>query len=100
MLLSANVGFLAINSIDVDSPNKSAAQIASYISAILSLFIYIVCQILARYHCHHMHAHAGVAVGSSDYDSRKPADLDAQLEYITKREKRLMGWYGLAITFR
>ena len=37
MLLSANVGFLAINSIDVDSPNKSAAQIASYISAILSL---------------------------------------------------------------
>lgn len=50
VLLSANIGFLAINSIDVGSPNKSTAQIASYVSAILSLFIYIVCQILTKAH--------------------------------------------------
>ena len=62
MLLSANVGFLAINSIDVDSPNKSAAQIASYISAILSLFIYIVCQILTRHHRHEGHGQSDKAV--------------------------------------
>ena len=51
-----------INSIDVDSPNKSAAQIASYISAILSLFIYIVCQILTRHHRHEGHSQANKAV--------------------------------------
>ena len=62
MLLSANVGFLAINSIDTDSPNKSAAQIMSYISSMLSLFIYIVSQILSRHHRHHTSGQAEQAV--------------------------------------
>lgn len=50
VLLSANVGFLAIQSIDTGTSHRSAAQIASYISAILSLFIYVVCQILSVRH--------------------------------------------------
>lgn len=62
MLLSANVGFLAIQSIDTGKPNRSAAQIASYISAILSLFIYIICQILTRHHRHHTYGQADKAV--------------------------------------
>lgn len=65
MLLSANVGFLSINTVDsfdTSAYNKSAAQIASYISAILSLSIYIVCQILTRHHRHHAHSHADWAV--------------------------------------
>lgn len=82
VLLSANVGFLAINSIDTDSPNKSAAQIASYISSILSLFIYIVAQILSRHHRHHANGQA-----------------DQALQYILKREDRLIGLQGVAIAF-
>ncbi|KAK7676158.1 hypothetical protein QCA50_020268 [Cerrena zonata] len=51
VLLSANVGFLAIQSIDqATTTNKSAAQIASYVSALLSLFAYIAFQILCRRH--------------------------------------------------
>ncbi|GJE94787.1 hypothetical protein PsYK624_109600 [Phanerochaete sordida] len=82
VLLSANVGFLAINSIDTDSPNKSAAQIASYISSMLSLFIYIVAQILSRHHRHHSNGQA-----------------DQALQYILKREDRLIGLQGVAIAF-
>ncbi|KIP12134.1 hypothetical protein PHLGIDRAFT_113920 [Phlebiopsis gigantea 11061_1 CR5-6] len=82
VLLSANVGFLAINSIDVNSPNKSAAQISSYISAILSLFIYIVCQILTRHHRHEGHSQANKAI-----------------DYITKREGRLIGLQAVALAF-
>ena len=50
MLLSTNIGFLAISSIDKPSPNKSVAQILSYISTILSLFVLIVCNILSNHH--------------------------------------------------
>ncbi|THH00975.1 hypothetical protein EW026_g1618 [Hermanssonia centrifuga] len=52
VLLSTNVGFLAIQSID-NSPgsvHRSLAQIASYVSAIMSLFNYITVQILSRQH--------------------------------------------------
>ncbi|KAI0342401.1 hypothetical protein BDW22DRAFT_1429242 [Trametopsis cervina] len=45
---SANVGFLAIQSINVDSPHRTVAQIASYISSVLSLFDCLVCLVLAR----------------------------------------------------
>ncbi|EKM58104.1 uncharacterized protein PHACADRAFT_252136 [Phanerochaete carnosa HHB-10118-sp] len=82
VLLSANVGFLAINSIDTTSPNKSAAQISSYISSIFSLFIYIVAQILSRHHRHHNNGQAHDA-----------------LQYILKREDRLIGLQGVAIAF-
>lgn len=62
MLLSANVGFLAIQSIDTGKPDRSVAQIISYISAVLSLFVYIVCQILTRHHRHHANEQATSAV--------------------------------------
>lgn len=54
VLLSANVGFLAIQSIDnTESYARSVAQIASYASALFSLIDYVVVQILMRRHrCH------------------------------------------------
>ncbi|EKM58103.1 uncharacterized protein PHACADRAFT_206944 [Phanerochaete carnosa HHB-10118-sp] len=83
VLLSANVGFLSINTVDVtNTPNKSAAQIMSYISSLLSLFIYIVSQILSRHHRHHAYGQA-----------------DKALDYILKRENRLIGLQGVAIAF-
>lgn len=67
MLLSANVGFLAIQSLDnITSYSRSIAQIASYASALLSLIDYVVVQILMRQHRHHLFdtAERGVRVPS------------------------------------
>ena len=52
MLLSANVGFLAIQSVDERDPasDRSVSQIASYVSILFSLATYIICQILSRQH--------------------------------------------------
>ncbi|KAK7678133.1 hypothetical protein QCA50_018926 [Cerrena zonata] len=50
VLLSANVGFLAIQSIDMTGPDRSVAQIGSYISTSFSLATYVIFQILARQH--------------------------------------------------
>ncbi|EKM58112.1 uncharacterized protein PHACADRAFT_252154 [Phanerochaete carnosa HHB-10118-sp] len=52
VLLSTNVGFLAISSIDAASkaPHRSVAQIASYASTILSLACYLICWTLSRQH--------------------------------------------------
>ncbi|KAK7676788.1 hypothetical protein QCA50_020256 [Cerrena zonata] len=50
LLLTANVGFLAIQTIDKDTQNKSVCQIASYVSIVFSLATYMICQILARQH--------------------------------------------------
>ena len=57
VLLSANVGFLAIQSIDnsPDSPQRSAAQIASYISSLFGLANMAVVQILLRRHRQHLY---------------------------------------------
>ncbi|PSR76611.1 hypothetical protein PHLCEN_2v8369 [Hermanssonia centrifuga] len=56
VLLSANVGFLAIQSIDnpPGSEQRSVAQLTAYVSALLSLFNYIAVQILARQHRHYL----------------------------------------------
>ncbi|GJE96874.1 hypothetical protein PsYK624_130810 [Phanerochaete sordida] len=55
VLIATNIGFLSINSIDGNGgPNKSVAQILSYISTILAAFIYLVCQILQRHHRYHV----------------------------------------------
>ncbi|KAJ3556809.1 hypothetical protein NM688_g1812 [Phlebia brevispora] len=51
VLLSANIGFLAIQSVDNVSTNvRSLAQIASYVSALFSLAGYVVVQLLMRRH--------------------------------------------------
>lgn len=52
MLLTANVSLLAIQSIDnvKGEPSRSLAQIAAYVSLLLSLANYITCQILLRQH--------------------------------------------------
>ena len=62
VILSANVGFLAIQSIDTDSRSRSFAQILSYISSTLSLSNLFVTQILAREHRHGEQQHADNAV--------------------------------------
>ncbi|THG94046.1 hypothetical protein EW026_g7343 [Hermanssonia centrifuga] len=56
VLLSANVGFLAIQSIDnpPGSDQRSVAQLTAYVSALLSLFNYIAVQIIARQHRHYL----------------------------------------------
>lgn len=52
MLLTANVSLLAIQSIDniKGDPGRSLAQLAAYISLLLSLANYVTCQILLRQH--------------------------------------------------
>lgn len=52
MLLTANVSFLAIQSIDTDHmPGfRSVPQIMSYASILLSLANYMLCQVLLRQH--------------------------------------------------
>ncbi|KAI0806194.1 hypothetical protein BC629DRAFT_1437671 [Irpex lacteus] len=50
VILSANVGFLAINSIDTGDEDRTAAQIASYISSVLSFFFFITVQVLTHQH--------------------------------------------------
>lgn len=66
VLLSTNVGLLAISSIDQPDGNipthRSVAQIASYVSAVLSLACYLICWILSRQHPPGVQATAGDAV--------------------------------------
>ncbi|KAI0642653.1 hypothetical protein C8Q79DRAFT_1013325 [Trametes meyenii] len=53
VILTANVGFLAIQSVDQNgeaNPDRSAAQIVSYISTLLSVGNIIACTVLARQH--------------------------------------------------
>lgn len=51
MLLTANVGILAIQSIDTGHDHsRSVAQVASYASIMLSLANYMICQVLLRQH--------------------------------------------------
>ncbi|KAI0760193.1 hypothetical protein C8Q74DRAFT_1294581 [Fomes fomentarius] len=47
VILSANVGFLAIQSVDKDQANRSAGQVVSYISLILSIGNIFACAILS-----------------------------------------------------
>lgn len=64
VILSANIGFLAIQSIDTDHPDRSAAQISSYISAVLSFFFFITVQILTYQHRSSDYFSAMKAVGN------------------------------------
>lgn len=82
VILSANIGFLAIQSIDVGTPHRSAAQIASYISAVLAIFYYVICQVLARHHRNS--AHFGAAGAG---------------EFFERRQKQWLGLESVAITF-
>ena len=63
VVLTANVGFLAIQSIDTGHANRSAGQIMSYISLLLSLGSIFACIILGRQHriADHRFADGGVS---------------------------------------
>ncbi|KAI0078369.1 hypothetical protein K474DRAFT_942416 [Panus rudis PR-1116 ss-1] len=67
VLLSTNVGFLAIQSLDPQSQNagtpyRNIAQIASYISTMLALCNLIICQVLTRQHRRSLRDDAGDAM--------------------------------------
>ncbi|KAI9067010.1 hypothetical protein FKP32DRAFT_1684141 [Trametes sanguinea] len=61
VILGANVGFLAIQSVDQGGnmvPHRSAGQIISYISTLLTIGNIIACTVLARQHRPSRHRHA------------------------------------------
>ncbi|CDO70480.1 hypothetical protein BN946_scf184569.g23 [Trametes cinnabarina] len=61
VILGANVGFLAIQSVDQGGemvPHRSAGQIISYISTLLTIGNIIACTVLARQHRPSLHRHA------------------------------------------
>ncbi|KAI0763111.1 hypothetical protein BD413DRAFT_616559 [Trametes elegans] len=68
VILTANVGFLAIQSVDQGRTDRSAGQIVSYISTLLSIGNILACTILARQHRPGAHLQA-----------------DTALEYLVKR---------------
>lgn len=74
VLLSANVGFLAIQSIDTPdgSSYRSPAQIASYVSALLSALDIVVVQVLMRRHRQHLYESAAKGVSASGFRGREP----------------------------
>ncbi|KAL6302656.1 hypothetical protein BKA93DRAFT_827172 [Sparassis latifolia] len=82
VLLTANVGFLAIQSEDTGRPSRSVAQITSYLSTFLSLGNIIMCIILSRQHRSNAHGTATEAA-----------------TYLSGRSQKIMGLELLAITF-
>ncbi|TBU38611.1 hypothetical protein BD309DRAFT_874008 [Dichomitus squalens] len=69
VILSANVGFLAIQSVDNNGlvvPNRSMGQIVSYISTMLTIGNIVACTILARQHRETMHRYAEAAAAYLD----------------------------------
>lgn len=78
VLLTANVGLLAIQSIDTNHSDRSMAQIASYISTFLSLGNIILCTILSREH--RLDAHMTAESASNYLDGR--ANMPYGLEIV------------------
>ena len=62
MVLTANVGFLAIQSIDQPGAERTMGQILSYMSLVFSSGNVIACTILARQHRRSTHRYAEDAV--------------------------------------
>ncbi|KAL1949216.1 hypothetical protein VTO73DRAFT_11022 [Trametes versicolor] len=65
VILTANVGFLAIQSVDqggIPGPDRSAGQIVSYISTLLSIGNIIACTVLGQQHRPTSHIYAIEAV--------------------------------------
>lgn len=52
VLLAADVGLLIMQGIENQGVTRSVGQITGYTSAVLSLFVYVLCQILTRRHRH------------------------------------------------
>lgn len=52
VLLAADVGLLIMQGIENQGVTRSVGQITGYTSAVLSLFVYVLCQVLTRRHRH------------------------------------------------
>ncbi|KAI0093584.1 hypothetical protein BDY19DRAFT_989148 [Irpex rosettiformis] len=76
VILSANVGLLTIKSIDTGSPNRSATQILSYISSVLSIFNFITVQILSHQHRNSESSSAAKACNFLERRSKQFLGLD------------------------
>ena len=102
MLLSANVGFLAIQSVDNSTNFRSVAQIASYVSALFSLFDYVVVLLLMRRHRMALYDTAERGVRSFPFLRRcSRADIThyAKFEFLQSREESV-GLQMLALCVR
>ncbi|KAI0720680.1 hypothetical protein C8T65DRAFT_735633 [Cerioporus squamosus] len=68
VILTTNIGFLAIQSVDMNGsvnapiPDRSVAQILSYMSTVLSVGNIVACTVLARQHRPNAHVYAREAV--------------------------------------
>ena len=103
VLLSANVGFLAIQSIDntPGSSTRSVAQIACYASSLFSLVDYVVVQVLMRRHRYHASHSAEKAVSLRTRPlSYPPLTRHFQLQIISESEDSFGGLELLAVTVR
>ena len=102
MLLTANVGLLAIQSVDTGKADRSLAQISSYISTFLSLGNIILCTILARQHRldAHMTAEAAVRLARQcDIRATLITRPPSQSEYLARRLCIKWGMEILAVIF-
>ncbi|EJF57939.1 hypothetical protein DICSQDRAFT_163164 [Dichomitus squalens LYAD-421 SS1] len=82
VILSANVGFLAIQSVDHEDDYRSVAQIVSYMSTLLALGNIVACTVLARQHRPNLHLHS-----------------DDAIKYLVPRASNRWGMEKLAIIF-
>ncbi|KAM5533359.1 hypothetical protein V8D89_012967, partial [Ganoderma adspersum] len=62
VILTANVGFLAIQSVDANGPDRNMGQIVSYMSTLFSISNIVACTILAWQHRRSEHHYAEDAV--------------------------------------
>ncbi|CCM03277.1 uncharacterized protein FIBRA_05405 [Fibroporia radiculosa] len=91
VLLTANVGLLAIQSIDTGHPARSVAQIASYISTYLSLGNILLCTVLSKQHRNGLRESVQEAAEYFDRRSRVMAGL-AHLAIIFSLPDALFMW--------
>ncbi|KAI0631090.1 hypothetical protein C8Q77DRAFT_183164 [Trametes polyzona] len=98
VILTANVGFLAIQSVDVGTPDRSVGQVVSYISTLLSIGNIIACTILARQHRPASHLWTEQAVSPLQQTrTRKVADCNHQVNYLATRARTRWQTERLAI---
>lgn len=105
VLLSTNVGLLAIGSIDqpnnMMSTHRSVAQVASYVSTVLSLACYLICWILSRQHPPGSHPTAAAAVRwrTNPFGAALML-LIVQIKYLSKRQEHMFGLEADALIYR
>ncbi|KAH9836343.1 uncharacterized protein C8Q71DRAFT_78139 [Rhodofomes roseus] len=94
VLLTANVGLLAIQSVDTGNPDRSVAQIASYVSTFLSLGNIMLCTILAQRH--RLNANMTADLAGTYVDGRANFPYGLELVAVSFSLPSVMFLWGLA----